>query len=194
MSEQKTKFIITKATICDTGVLFKLENECFDKFNSPLSKASFYYHIKRNFLYVARAGCDVKKDNFCKLNFKNSAEISLIKEKENWANLKYNFIKNSLICGEFGKILGYILILPKLKTSRIYSLAVLPNARGLGVAKALLEFGISRFNSLKLEVRTDNTKAINLYEKLGFKSIKTLPKYYDDGCDAFLMVKSEQIL
>lgn len=34
----------------DIKALLKIENESFDEFR--LSKASFYYHIKRNFLYV----------------------------------------------------------------------------------------------------------------------------------------------
>ncbi|MCZ6150115.1 N-acetyltransferase [Campylobacter ureolyticus] len=42
--------MIRKATNSDIKALLEIENESFNEFK--LSKASFYYHIKRNFLYV----------------------------------------------------------------------------------------------------------------------------------------------
>ncbi|MCZ6104653.1 GNAT family N-acetyltransferase [Campylobacter ureolyticus] len=42
--------MIRKATNSDIKALLDIENESFNEFK--LSKSSFYYHIKRNFLYV----------------------------------------------------------------------------------------------------------------------------------------------
>ena len=35
--------------------------------------------------------------------------------------------------------------------------------------------------TMTLEVRESNTKAINLYKKLGFKELRKKPGYYKDG-------------
>ncbi len=45
---------------------------------------------------------------------------------------------------------------------------------------------------LTLEVKVDNIKAINLYKKLGFVTIKLLISYYLDGKDGFKMVLTKK--
>ena len=57
--------------------------------------------------------------------------------------------------------------------------------RSLGYLK---EIGAT---SCSLEVRTTNASAIALYEHLGFRKQETIPKYYEDGADAYRMAKSE---
>lgn len=136
---------IIKANSKDIKELLNIENEAFGGSGFELSKASFYYHIRRNFLYVA------KDENL--------------------------------------QILGYILVFSYLKIPRIYSIATSKKVRNIGVATMLLKFVFDKFNFLRLEVRKDNTNAINLYNKFGFKVEKILPSYYPDGCDALLMVK-----
>ena len=42
--------------------------------------------------------------------------------------------------------------------------------------------------SIALEVKIDNYKAINLYKKLGFKSVRIIKNYYKDK-DGLLMIK-----
>ena len=44
--------------------------------------------------------------------------------------------------------------------------------------------------SVKLEVRESNEPARGLYEKFGFEYLRTLPKYYADGEDAYVLVAS----
>ncbi len=46
--------MITQAHIADVTALFTLENELFFVNDFPLSKGSFYYHVKRNPLFVYR--------------------------------------------------------------------------------------------------------------------------------------------
>ncbi|MCG6202315.1 GNAT family N-acetyltransferase/peptidase C39 family protein [Psychromonas antarctica] len=94
------------------------------------------------------------------------------------------------------QLAGYALLLFHQGTqlSRLYSLAVKPEFRGQKIAQHLiakcertaLEQGAT---TLRLEVRNDNSPAINLYEKMGYKTLKLLIHYYDDLCDGRKMQK-----
>ena len=66
--------------------------------------------------------------------------------------------------------------------------------QGKGLGDILIEDLINRVKSVKcayvsLEVRVSNTKAFNLYKKYGFKQVAVRKKYYNDGEDAYAMVK-----
>lgn len=59
-----------------------------------------------------------------------------------------------------------------------------------GYAKQLLSFLISLKNkeqTFSLEVKSKNIPAINLYTKLGFKTLNIRKKYYKDGDDALCL-------
>lgn len=62
-----------------------------------------------------------------------------------------------------------------------------------GLASILIEHLISEAKSknikLWLEVRKDNSPAINLYKKLGFKEIFERKSYYKDGTSAIIFEK-----
>ena len=80
------------------------------------------------------------------------------------------------------------------RRARLYSIAVSPDARGLGVGATLLsaaERAARRHGAceLALEVRADNPVAIALYRSRGYAPIGTRPGYYFDGCDALRFVK-----
>lgn len=81
------------------------------------------------------------------------------------------------------------------KQGHVVSIAVLPEFRRRGIATALM---VNAMNAMKdkhgagevyLEVRVSNEPAIRLYEKLGFRKVKILKKYYLDGEDAYLMAR-----
>lgn len=79
--------------------------------------------------------------------------------------------------------------------ARLYSLATQPEARGKGVGTALLEAAERAAKrrgcrALRLEVRTDNTMAISLYGRLGYRHIGHYPQYYQDGSHAWRYEKS----
>ncbi len=62
--------------------------------------------------------------------------------------------------------------------ARILSVAVLPSARGQGIAKELTRRALQRFDGLgvprvRLEVRPDNAPARRIYEQLGFLAAGT---------------------
>ena len=77
----------------------------------------------------------------------------------------------------------------------VKNLAVRPERRGEGVGKALLARGLAALagrgaRSAKLEVREGNEAARGLYETFGFEYLRTLPGYYADGEDAYVLVAS----
>lgn len=95
------------------------------------------------------------------------------------------------------KLLGYALILFRNSTSvaRLYSIAVAPEARGRGIAEALLaavEDEARRHGDLfmRLEVRADNAAAIALYRKSGYREFGRHLDYYEDHGAALRMEKS----
>ena len=42
----------------------------------------------------------------------------------------------------------------------------------------------------KIEVRINNEEAINLYNKMGFETVRIRKHYYEDGSDAYDMIKA----
>jgi [ribosomal protein S18]-alanine N-acetyltransferase len=78
--------------------------------------------------------------------------------------------------------------------AHLISLAVDPLSRGKGIGSKLLEDVIlqtknadPKCKKMELEVRTDNQKAIGLYQKFGFRQIGTISNYYGKGRHAWLM-------
>ncbi|MHC1589780.1 MAG: ribosomal protein S18-alanine N-acetyltransferase [Candidatus Hecatellaceae archaeon] len=111
-----------------------------------------------------------------------------------------------LVAEAEGKVVGYVMCrvehglsgLLKFKLTRkghVVSIAVLPEHRLKGLATLLMVKAMENLydkyacHEVYLEVRVSNDPAIKLYRKLGFKENKTIPHYYIDGEDAFLMVR-----
>lgn len=74
--------------------------------------------------------------------------------------------------------------------ARLYSLASKPDARGKGVGTALVEAVEAtarrrRCRALRLEVRTDNLAAIRLYERMGYRRLRFLDGFYEDGANGW---------
>jgi ribosomal protein S18 acetylase RimI-like enzyme len=94
------------------------------------------------------------------------------------------------------QLTGYVLVITRRGTrlARLYSLAVDPGARGLGLAARLAERAEREARSrgflyLRLEVATDNAAAIALYRKCGYERFGLYRDYYDDHGDALRMEK-----
>lgn len=82
-------------------------------------------------------------------------------------------------------IVGYIAITYVIDTIDILSIVTMKSYENIGVATLLLEYIFNfakknNVNKIFLEVRTSNTKAINLYEKNNFKLISKRKNYYTD--------------
>ena len=82
--------------------------------------------------------------------------------------------------------------LKRVKKGHVISIAVLPQARRMGLGKKLMELALLEMQKMEalecyLEVRCSNEAAIDLYQGMGFEIIKTLKKYYSDNESAYLM-------
>jgi len=104
----------------------------------------------------------------------------------------YNCIFYKDIC------IGYIGFWKIIDEAHVTNLSVHPEYRNKKIAHRLL---ISMFDEcykekikyITLEVRVTNQKAINLYEKFGFKSLGLRKKYYQDNNEDALIMWSENI-
>lgn len=95
-----------------------------------------------------------------------------------------------------GKALGYALLLYRRGASlaRLYSFAVLPEHRGQGIGAGLLKQSeaLARERDcvyLRLEVRPDNSQAIALYRRQGYRQFDTKQDYYEDHSEALCFEK-----
>ena len=99
----------------------------------------------------------------------------------------------SLVADINTKVVGYIIEWLVADEIHIANLAVHPEWRGRGIAKALIQKGIindGNFSRVRLEVRYSNIPARSLYAKLGFVEIGVEKGYYiQDNEDAIIMVK-----
>jgi ribosomal-protein-alanine N-acetyltransferase len=95
-----------------------------------------------------------------------------------------------------GTMVGFIVgIVEPDRTGHITTLGVAPEHRRRGIAQRMLlkvEEGFRRrgVRITRLEVRSVNTGAQDLYAKLGFAVTQRLPRYYSNGGDGLLMIKS----
>jgi [ribosomal protein S18]-alanine N-acetyltransferase len=92
---------------------------------------------------------------------------------------------------EDDKLLGYLICARYDTVWHLMNIAVDPAHRRRGIARTLLEQMLERAGpdrEYTLEVRTSNAPAIALYERYGFRSAGTRPRYYrDNGEDAVIM-------
>ena len=77
----------------------------------------------------------------------------------------------------------------------ITTIGVAPEHRQRGLAKMLLEKAENALRergifTVVLEVRVGNRVAQNLYKSCGYAITQRVPKYYNNGEDCFIMVKS----
>jgi ribosomal-protein-alanine N-acetyltransferase len=98
---------------------------------------------------------------------------------------------------ENGAIVGYLVCSKYDRVWHLMNIAVDPVARRRGFGHRLLEGLFERAGqdeSYTLEVRTSNAPAIRLYERYGFRSAGTRPRYYQDtGEDAMIMWRTAEM-
>ena len=96
-----------------------------------------------------------------------------------------------------GRVAGYAVACAEKRNAEIASLAVHPDYRRRGVAGVLMrhtlrELGAAGVGRVELMVRTGNTAGAQLYRSLGFRRVRMVPRYYEDGGDGVLMVRAIQ--
>lgn len=97
--------------------------------------------------------------------------------------------------GAAGGILGFAVVWLVHDELHVLNVAVAPEARRRGVARAVLDEVEARGRGQgarisMLEVRRGNAPAIALYRSLGYREVGVRPRYYaEDGEDALVMDK-----
>ena len=95
-----------------------------------------------------------------------------------------------------GTLLGYVICSRYADVWHVMNIAVDPPHRRRGIATSLLQGVIDQAGqgeSFTLEVRPSNPGAITLYERFGFRTAGTRPRYYQDtGEDAVIMWRTPE--
>lgn len=90
------------------------------------------------------------------------------------------------------RVIGYAGAFLLAPDSDVQTIAVSPRDQGRGVGAVLLTWLIDRAvaegcRQMLLEVRSDNSPAIAMYERFGFERISVRRDYYERGVDAVIM-------
>ena len=87
------------------------------------------------------------------------------------------------------EIIGFVSFKNILDEVEIMNIVTRKDKRNQGVASNLLSYIIrkAKANKINLEVNANNTTAINLYSRFGFKKVGLRKKYYEGKYDAILM-------
>jgi len=103
---------------------------------------------------------------------------------------------HNVIVEEEGRKVGYATYFEdaRRKRARLVTIAVVPDRRDRGMARAMLiflerEMAKLGLRTVSLEVGTANEPAKSLYLSLGYKIEGTVPDYYGKGKDAYYMEK-----
>ena len=90
-------------------------------------------------------------------------------------------------------IVGYAgVFAPGAAEADVLTVGVVPEHRGQGIAKALMALitdwaKAQGSTAMMLEVKTDNSAAIGLYESLGYTKLNVRKDYFGQGLDAQVM-------
>lgn len=97
---------------------------------------------------------------------------------------------------EEGRVAGYVGLMYVMDEGYISNVAVAPDMRRRGMARALLEELIAQSRALELvfltlEVRESNTPAITLYESCGFQRVGLRKNYYKSPTEHAILMTLE---
>lgn len=99
-----------------------------------------------------------------------------------------------MIDAETLEIIGYVGFWIKFEQAEITKVSIAKKYQGHKLSKLLMmdaerRIRLAECENITLEVRVSNEVAINLYKSVGFKVAATRKKYYENGEDAYLMLK-----
>lgn len=116
-----------------------------------------------------------------------------------WAWDRNLFAEYARTCGggflvalEGSNVVGYCITCVSRSVASLESIAVAPSVKGKGAADALLRSTLRRLRSreitrVSLMVKLDNDRARAFYERYGFRKVRRVARYYEDGADGILM-------
>ena len=121
---------------------------------------------------------------------------------ENYTKFTFNYLLNEPNCLSYrivtakGEMVGFVFVMVSQDgTGHITTIGVTPEHRRRGLAVKLLQHAETALEKrgasiMMLEVRVSNRAAQNLYRAQNYKIVQRLAKYYNNGEDGFLMIKS----
>lgn len=117
------------------------------------------------------------------------SEVALFGELSNDCSHFYVAVEN-------GKAVGYAGLYVVCGEADIVRVAVLPEYRRNGTAKALLleSFKANSADCVFLDVRESNTAAIELYKSLGFKDTGVRKNYYSNPTENAVLMKRDSAM
>jgi len=131
------------------------------------------------------------------LDLDRITEIEAVSFKSPWSKVMLAAAMNfsgslNFVLEENSVLSAYIFSRKTGSELHIINMAVAPSFRRQGLGVRLLSFLLQKARDrdatwAHLEVRKDNLGAIRLYKKEGFVIIETIPRYYEDGSDAYRM-------
>lgn len=138
--------------------------------------------------------------NISKMTLSDLESISSVLLCDFDAFWNYNILKSELenpyseyiVLKKENEILGFAGILDTLDQMEITNIVVRKDMRNKGIGNILLNKLIelskeNKKNTIFLEVNSNNSVAIKLYEKNGFKKVGLRKRYYNNTYDAILM-------
>lgn len=144
--------------------------------------------------------------DICLLTEKHLKEVLKLnlrcfKEGENYTKHTFSYLLNEPNCLSYQlvtpkkQMVGFIFVMVENGIGHITTIGVAPEHRRRGLAQRLLNHAEKalqnrQINTVTLEVRVENFAAQNLYRGLQYATVQRLIKYYNNGEDGFLMVKS----
>jgi ribosomal-protein-alanine N-acetyltransferase len=127
--------------------------------------------------------------------------LRCFKKGENYTKHTFSFLLNEpttlsyRVATPKESIVGFIFVMTNQGTGHITTIGVLPEHRRRRLAQKMIQHAEEALRrreiaTVSLEVRVSNIAAQSLYRGLGYAIVQRLNNYYNNGEDAFLMVKS----
>lgn len=121
---------------------------------------------------------------------------------ENYTKHTFNYLLNDSrtlsyrVVTPTGEMVAFVFVMmDKTGAGHITTIGVAPEHRRRGLAEKLLAHSEEalrnrEINTVMLEVRVSNLPAQSLYRNFGYTIVQRIGKYYNNGEDCFLMMKS----